>query len=293
MKNLFKFLFAFALVFSLNSCKDSNNAIDDVLNYQTGANLRTVNIESAVLNSSDNASEFAVEVEEQDAQDGGLFKSVHVYASIQDLTPENGTSVANDAFIKTIDASEFAPGPHGLPRGTVRVSFGEAASAMGLTADDYYAGDVFIIELRVELTDGRIFGASSAGASITGGYFNSPFQYNALLTCAPEPGDYQVDMQDSYGDGWQSQGIEVDNNGTIEYVTLPDYWVTGEGPYSGGSQTVSVAVGSSTLTWNYTGDSYPEEVTFQIYDPFGDLLGDFGPAPAPGLLPVTFCLITD
>jgi len=293
MKNLFKFLLAFALVFSLNSCKDSDNAIDTVLEYQTGAVLRTINIESAVLNSSDNASEFAVEVEEQDAQDGGLFKAVHVYATIQDLTPENGTTVTDPSFVKTIDASTFSPGPHGLPRGIVSATFGEAVAAMGLTSDDYYAGDVFIMQFRLELTDGRIFGPEDYGASVTGGFFNSPLQYNALLTCAPEPGNYQVDMQDSYGDGWQSQGIEVDNNGTIEYVTLPDYWVTGEGPYSSGSQTVVVANGASTLTWNYTGDSYPEEVTFQIYDPFGDLLGDFGPAPSPGLLPVTFCLITD
>jgi hypothetical protein len=292
MKNVFKFLLAFALVFSLNSCKDSNNAIDEVLNYGTGAALRTIAVNNAVLNSSDASSEFSVEVEEQDAQNGGLFKALHVYVSIQDLTPDNGTTVADDVFVKTIDASAFSPGPHGLPRGIVTTTFGETSSAMGLTSSDYYAGDVFIIELRVELTDGRIFGAAQAGASITGGFFDSPYQYNSLLTCAPEPGDYQVDMQDSYGDGWQGDGIRVDNNGTIEYVTLPDWWATNEGPYSAGSATVSVAAGSNTLTWEFTGDSYPAEVSFQIYDPYGGLLGDFS-EPAPGLLPVTFCLIED
>ena len=52
-----------------------------------------------------------------------------------------------------------------------------------------------------------------------GGYFSSPFQYNALLTCSPAPGTYTVHMYDNYGDGWQTgatiQGLSVDIDGTI------------------------------------------------------------------------------
>ena len=290
MKNLFKFLLAFFVAFSFNSCKESNNAIDVVLDNEFGAALRTLAVNNSVLNSSDDSSTFSVDVEEQDEQGGGLLQSVDVYVSLQDLTPDNGTTVANDAFVKSIHASEFTPGPHGLPRATITATFGESTAAMGLSSDDYFAGDLYIFELRVVLTDGRVFGAQSAGSSITGGFIDSPYQYNGLLTCTPEPGSYQVDMQDSYGDGWQSDGIEVDMDGVISYVTLPDYWVTGLGPYSSGTEYVDVPVGTGSLTWNYTGDSYPGEVTFQIYDPYGGLLGDFGPEPSPGLLPVTFCL---
>ena len=92
----------------------------------------------------------------------------------------------------------------------VEVTFGDAAAAMGLTANgtDYVPGDVFVIGLEVELTDGRTYDWTSAAGIITGGFFSSPFKYNALLTCSPMDGDYVVDMQDSYGDGWQSTGLK-------------------------------------------------------------------------------------
>ena len=82
------------------------------------------------------------------------------------------------------------------------MTFSAAVSAMGLTPADYNPGDVIVVQLEVVLTDGRVFGPDSAAGVITGGFFASPFQYNALLTCSPQPGDYVVEMQDSYGDGW-------------------------------------------------------------------------------------------
>ena len=52
MKNIFKLLFA--LVFVVNfSCQDSSNVIDEVLDYETGAVLRTVSLDNGVLNTSD------------------------------------------------------------------------------------------------------------------------------------------------------------------------------------------------------------------------------------------------
>ena len=281
---------ALLVVFSFNSCKDSDNVIDDVFQFETGAVLRTLSVNNAVLNSSEPTSEFSVTVEEQDEQDGALLESVDIYVSIRDLSPENGTTVADDAYVGTIDGSSFTDGPHGLPRATITTTFGATATAMGLGPDDYAPGDIFEVELRLNLTDGRTFGASSVTGIISGGFFSSPFKYNALITCTPEPGDYTVDMQDSYGDGWQGDGIAVNIDDTTVYVTLPDYWTTGEGPYSAGSEVVNIPDGTSSLTWDYTGDSYPEEVTFQIYGPNAALLGDFGPEPAPGLLPVTLCL---
>jgi hypothetical protein len=50
MKNIFKILICSLLMVSF-SCKDSDNTIDDVLDYETGAILRTISVENAVLNS--------------------------------------------------------------------------------------------------------------------------------------------------------------------------------------------------------------------------------------------------
>ena len=297
MKNLLKILTALLVVVSFNACEDSNNTIDEVFDYTTGAILRTISVNNATLNSSNPDSQFSVTVEEQDEQDGGLLESVDVFARIRDLTPGNGSTPASEAFVKSYDASVFTTGPVGLPRVTADVTFGEATSAMGLTPADYAPGDIYEIELRVNLTDGRTYGQSSAAGIITGGFFSSPFRYNALITCSPEPGSYQVDMQDSYGDGWQSaDGILVTIDETVISVTMQSSYAGGP-PCCGWTATtefVDVPVGTETLTWNYTGDSFPGEVTFQIYGPPSagtPLLGDFGPEPTPGLLPVTLCAL--
>ncbi len=274
MKNIIKFILSLFLVVSFNSCKDSNNTIDEVFQFENGAVLRTLEVLSNTLNSSEPSSFWGVDVEEQDIEDGALLKSVGVYVSIRDLTPDNGTTSASDMFIKTLDASEFDTNtPFGLPRATILVTFAEAEAAMGLSSDDHAPGDIFVFELKLELTDGRIFDASSAASIITGGFFSSPFAYNALILCTPEPGTYRLEMQDAYGDGWQSDGMEV----TVGEVTT-NY---GAGSQNGGTDffvmtaLIDVPVGSTFLTWSWPGDSFPDEVSFQIYAPDGSLLGAF------------------
>ncbi|NNF82537.1 MAG: hypothetical protein HKM99_07310 [Flavobacteriaceae bacterium] len=116
------------------------------------------------------------------------------------------------------------------------------------------------------------------------------------LTDPPVPGVYTVVMFDSYGDGWQSeQGILVTIDDTAISVTM-------QSSYSGGppccdwnttTEYVEVPVGTEILRWQYTGDSYPGEVSFRIYGPDSagtPLLGSFGPPPTVGLLPVYLCL---
>ncbi|MFK5891496.1 MAG: hypothetical protein QM486_12275 [Flavobacteriaceae bacterium] len=305
MKNIIKILLSLLVVFSFNSCKDATNTIDTVLStHETGAILRTVNVIGNTLNSSDDSSTWSVEVEEQDVQDGALFKSVDVYVSLRDLTPNNGTTVANDFKIKTIDASAFSTGPLSLPRGIVSATFGEAASAMGLTAAQMSPGDLFVFELRLNLTDGRVFGANSAAGIITGGYFSSPFKYNALLLCSPEPGDYRVVMHDSYGDGWQTNGgnggngIQVTIDGAVTEVGLCTPYGDGSWldigdctPNNGydGETVVNIPVGTVQATWNFPGDQYGE-ISFEVYGPHGTLLLAVGLGEgSPGLLPITLC----
>jgi len=297
MRNIFKFLFASLFVVTF-SCVDSENTIDAVLDYETGAVLRTISVNNAVLNSSDPMSAFSVEVEEQDESDGALFLQINVYSQMKDLSPDNGDSSTDFIYVRSIPASDFTTGPVGLPRGTVEVTFGDARDAMGLTANgtDYVPGDVFVIGLEVELTDGRTFDWTSAAGIITGGFFSSPFKYNALLSCSPMDGDYVVTMQDSYGDGWQSMGIEVNVDGVVQVATLCDYWgdfvVAGCVPGASGTATITVPPLAESAIWNYTGDAWPGEVSFQIYAPDGSLIYDHAQgAGGSGLLPIAVCAL--
>jgi hypothetical protein len=308
MKNTFKILFSLIIVASVASCAKEEGTIYDVLDYEKGAILRTINIESQLLNKSIPTTAFTVIVEEQDDEDGGLLESVDVYITLRDLTPDNGTAVAVDKLIKTYTASEFATGPSGLPRATISATYGEAFAATGLSFDDVQPGDIFLMELRLNLTDGRTFGKASAAGIITGGFFSSPFAYNALIICSPASGDYTVDMHDSYGDGWQTtngsggDGISVNMDGTIvmigmcsAYTTAGSFLNPGAGTgcveNSGYEATGSVTIPAGTLsaTWSWPGDAYGE-ISFEVYGPGGEELyvGAQG-ATAPGLMPVTLC----
>ena len=48
-------------------------------------------------------------------------------------------------------------------------------------------------------------------------------------------------------------------------------------------------MGTEGFAWEYTGDSYPGEVSFQIYAPDGSLLLSAA-NPAPGSLTILNCL---
>ena len=99
---------------------------------------------------------------------------------------------------------------------------------------------------------------------------------SAIPICSPappEPGDYIVQMYDGYGDGWQSDGIEVCIDANCQDVTLAS------GNFA--EYTVSVPDGTGTLSWNWAGDTYPSEVFLVVYAPDGSLLF-FGTGLPPG-----------
>jgi len=281
---------------------DSNNVIEQVTgSVKSGAVLRTVAVLSNTLNSSIPTTSWGVTVEEQDDQNGALLKSVGVYVTFKDLTPDNGTTVASDKLVKTIAGSAFTAGPFGLPRATISATFAEAVSAMGVTPSQYAPGDLFVFELRLELTDGRIFTSADVNGTVSGGsFFKSPFKYNALIVCSPEPGVYTIKMHDSYGDGWQTttggggRGIKVVmDSGTIEFGMCSPYeaspFVCTPNDGFDAETTVTIPAGTLSANWIFPGDQYGE-IGFEIFGPANQLLlaVPFGTGAA-GILPVTLC----
>ena len=74
-------------------------------------------------------------------------------------------------------------------------------------------------------------------------------------------GPYTIQMWDGYGDGWQSDGLEMIVNGESSTYTIPS------GNYN--SAIVNVDQ-NSQITWYWNGDSWPDEVVFSITTPTGD-----------------------
>ncbi len=283
MKKIIHILFLSILTFGMSSCSDKEKTIDKVLEIESGAVLRTIKITNTTLDANDTSTTFSVDVEEQDVQDGGLFKQINLFVSLKDLTPDNGTTPPTKSLIKSIPASEFTKGPVDLPRGTVSATLADAIAAMGLTTAQYSPADVAVFDLELELTDGRKFGSANAGGSITGGFFNSPYTYSGLIIgCPPLPGNYTVKMKDSYGDGWQTtRGIVASIDGAETDIFLASG--------AAGTFVLNVPAGTNELKWDYTGDQYGSEVSFQILGPNNEDLGSFS-NPAVGILPVLLCL---
>ncbi len=183
MKNLIgkQIVFAFLLAGTLFSCSEGDTTFDKVdENIIRGAVLRTISVTSSTFDFFDTTSSWSVELEEQDTKKGGLFEAVRVYASYRNTATGQ---TEPEAFVKTIAASTFSPGPNGLPRGTVSATFNEVLNATGLGVGDYTSADQFIMRLELVLTDGRVYTNNASGPVSGGTFFASPFQYSVQFFC--------------------------------------------------------------------------------------------------------------
>lgn len=101
-------------------------------------------------------------------------------------------------------------------------------------------------------------------------------------------GDWVLDMQDSFGDGWDGAFVTFEIDGTGTDYDLDTYTTDG-----GSTATVTITVpgGSTSLKFFYTAGSFESEHTFQIKGPNGVEVGDYGPAPSPGEFTIDACLL--
>ena len=126
---------------------------------------------------------------------------------------------------------------------------------------------------------------------ITGGSTDiGPTATNAhsiVVTCEMSPaqmvGDWVLDMQDSFGDGWNGASVtfEVDGVGT-------DYTIA-DG--TSGQETITVPGGTTSLKFFFNSGDWDSEVTFQLTAPNAVEVGSYGPSPSVGEFDVDACLL--
>ena len=330
MKNILKLLFVSLIILPF-SCQDSENVIDFVNEPINGAVVRGVEVYTtegqSLINSSNDESAFVATIEEQDVEDGDLMAEIRMYVDFIDYTPDNGDA-STMALAATYLPSDMYEGPHGLPRKDIVLTWGEMKAALGFSGPEATAGDLLKIQFELELTNGEVYGPNDAAGSILGGFFSSPYTYNALLSCDPAPGNYLVKMYDCWGDGWQttnagdgtpqSQGLEVYVDGDVRNYSMcsqwqpwegtPDCTATADGYYA--EQLVDIPAGASVVTWSWINDYYAE-IAIEVFgvgefDADGEWTGDMlyssvgigtevlndcsdGGLIPPGLLPISQC----
>jgi hypothetical protein len=115
--------------------------------------------------------------------------------------------------------------------------------------------------------------------------------HSIIVTCEMSPaqmvGDWKLDMQDSWGDGWNGASVDFEVDGVKTSYDLDSY--TSDGLT--GTVTITVPSGTTSLKFFFNSGEYDGEVTFQITAPNGVKVGDYGPGPAEGELEVDACLL--
>jgi hypothetical protein len=252
---------ALALLFSLSWSCSEEKLIDEVfVTVERGLVLRTVSTPNPTFDFFDPSAPWTVTLEAQDEEDGNLFSQVKVYITFLD----DGVA-SSEVLATTVDASAFAVGPFGFPRGNVSLTLAEAIGALGLQSGDYDSSDSFNVRLVGVLSDGREY-TNNANGTVTGGsFFSSPFAYSIQFFCpledaSPFNGSYTVTS-----DGWadydggevvQAQYLGTDGNYTFRLPNdIRPFIVNGASTYlivtidpTDGSVTVS-----SNEPWDYGG----------------------------------------
>ena len=289
MKNLKNYLFFMLGLLILSSCSEDDKISDEVVATTTrGAVIRTIGIDPNVFDVFDAASVWTITAEYQDVTDGTLFSDIDVFLNFVDNTEDNGTTTTSETLFANIPASSFEIGPNGLPRGTFSIVYGEALSALGIPNDpaSVTGGDQINIRLTVNLTDGRSFTDVDATGNVSGGsFFSSPYNYRANIVCPPSTptsGTWSIEMQDSFGDGWNNASLDVTIDGTTTQFTFD----TG----SAASFTFDVPDGTEVISIVFTSGDFDEEITAQVTSANGNQVVDLNPSPTEGVELLDYCL---
>ncbi|MGB5700609.1 hypothetical protein [Muriicola sp.] len=276
MKKVCVFILALSTTFFI-SCESDDKVVDQVLNdFTVGAILRTRNQEGNPYNAFVPGSIFTVTLEEQDAEFGGLLHSIQVYATFTDNQDDPTDSSVSEQLIETFMASDLATSSRGLPELTYTTTLAESATTLGV-GTGYSGGDVFSYRFEVTLTDGSTWTNVNGNGNVLGGsYFNSPYKYDVVVACIPTgpvPGDYTLDMQDSYGDGWNGASIRV----TVDGVAT-DYTISSAQGASN-TEVFTIPDTATTVTFEYVSGDWDSEVTYQLFAPNGKTAFEDGPSP--------------
>lgn len=109
-----------------------------------------------------------------------------------------------------------------------------------------------------------------------------------VLTPVDIVGDWILDMEDSFGDGWNGASVDFEIDGVKTNYDLDSYDL--DGGFTG-QATITVPAGAQTLLFFFNSGDFDEEITFTITAPTGSVVGSYGPSPATGEFTVDACAL--
>ncbi|MGH1383261.1 hypothetical protein [Kordia sp.] len=286
-----------AICLAFYSCKDDDTLpvdFDDLIN--TGvpfATEITTNGSTNVNKLDPSSSSFSKDYQLISPAGGTDISKVDVYVSI---AGQNVT--APEALLSTVDASSFtASATGGYPEVNISYDGASIIAALGINAADLEGGDTFDYRLALTNPQGTF---SDVSANFDNQSADHTFSSTVVCDSPTLPaGDWVIDMQDSYGDGWQpttgnggGAGITVTlSNGTVFELGLctpyeaPGYPCTTG--LSAGSTTITIPAGVSG-DWTFNGDFWGE-MSFQVYGPSGSTVATGTAGSGAGPIALNLC----
>lgn len=288
MKKISSILAASAMILATFSCEDEDKDRLDQNQITGGAILRTLEQDTPPINSAfPTNSNMSVKVEFDDFKNDDTIESVDYFLEFIDATPVNNEILTfPEVQLGNIPSASFTSEDGSLVT-SIEVNIGDALTTLGVDQSVLYGGDIFLLRLALKTVDGQTFTSTNVGTKIqTSSAFKSPFRYSAAVACPPPAnlsGDWTIDLQDSYGDGWNGASITVSSAGVAT-----DYTITA----SEGSYTVNAPLGE-LFTFTFNGGDWDSEITYQITDPNGKVQANHGPTPSIGLIELDddFCAL--
>lgn len=285
MKTLRKiFNYSSLCIFVLTtSCEFDKSPLDeDIVAQNEGAVLTTVSTVGGTINKL-NPAESILEntVLFNDFDENDTIESIDLYLLFADTTPVNNEVLeVDEVLIENVPGSAFAVGDSGFPEHTYSIDGETMLDVVGISADVIDGGDLFILRYDLNLTDGRSFTDVDTGTNVRTTSHTTPFRYSSVVVCfkVPEPGDWTLEMEDIYGDGWNGGFITVSIDGEETQYSAAGSITTA---------TITIPAGTTRLLFTYTAGDWEGENLYTLTDPndvevlsdgIGDGNRDDGPA---------------
>lgn len=277
MKTLINKISLVTILFLIIGCSDTEKTIDEVFDGTTrGTVLRTVDNSTSLefVVGGESLVTFSTQVIDQRGQNMDRIDVYMTFVDNQTESDDPANNSSDEELYRSFAKSDLDNSGE-YPLLDFQLTLQEFESFFNLTEDDYTGGDRIDIRLELVMEDGRVFTSTNANNVVTGGaFFRSPFQYNVNFVCPPDvpaSGTWTIDMQDSYGDGWNGGALIVNIDGTETSYTME----------SGSTLTLTFEVPATaeTISIIYTSGDWDSEVTFQIEASNGNTVVDEGPNP--------------
>jgi len=280
MKKLNILIAALSIFFFMVSCEDEDKATYlPAPELEQGAYFRNI-VNEGIINKNDIASSSYSITGELVAKDVKDVSAIDFMVSYTDNATDGEQSV-DPVLIQSVDPSSLTLNSNGFPEASFNATGSEALTALGLDSSDLDGGDIMIFSIVIRMVNGTVFRAVNTGDSVRGElFFASPMDYGATVVClnAPIPGEWQLDMEDLYGDGWNGGNIVVNMDGVQTTYSVSAASGTTQ------SETIVVPEGTQVFTWTYTAGNWETENVYTLTDPEGTVVLDEGPTPREGEL---------